>query len=440
MNWRTIQNLKDLMIQSAQKATEFKINFKVALWAKAFIESMAEGLFSIQSIFKDAIYQLFPQYAKGEFLAMWGKWEGLPKIEAQPASGTINVVGDGVAGVIIPESTQFQSGDGIVYSTQAEAEIVEVVTVISDITISSGIATVTTATAHLLASGQSPDMVLDVLGAIVAESITVIDSVTFTFQTDEGNMSDAGTMTNYFVAVEVEALSEGLETNSVAGTALNLVDDIDDLKEQAFVLTDLTGGADEEDDVPYYARIALSRQQMRGVFTNDQNILAGLRVAGNSQIIPDNPTAGVEDTPKVAGFQPRAGEAVFYVIRRATDGSIESPVDADILAETKQSILDYGKLPSHVCSDDVYCFSPILYEVDVTLSIVPDNATVQTAVENSIKAYFQDNEAIDGNPTLNGLVSAINGTQGLTSFVMTLPVSITVPDKNTATAGTITFS
>jgi uncharacterized phage protein gp47/JayE len=128
------------------------------------------------------------------------------------------------------------------------------------------------------------------------------------------------------------------------------------------------------------------------------------------------------------------------VIRRLADGTIESPVDAGILAETKQSILDYGKLPSHVCSDDVYCFSPILYPVNVALSITPDNSAIRTAVENSIKAFFEDNAGFNVSPSVNGLITAIGNTPNLTNFTMSVPTVIVVPSKNIATAGTITFS
>lgn len=444
MKFRTIENLKDVMKQGANKVLGYKIDFKVSLWLKAFIESMAEGLFSIQGVFKDAILQLFPQNATGEFLEMWGDWEGVPKNEAQPASGLINIIGDGAGsiGVVIEAGTQFQSENGIIYETLSDVTMVEVEDTVDSFVISGGVATVETYGNHALASGQS--VFLDILGigSIEAENITVIDETTFSFLTDLGNVASSGTMTNWFIEAEVEATSEGFDTNQDSGAVLNLIDSIDStILEQAYVKADgLTGGLDEEEQEAYRARIALSRQQMRGVFTDDQNVLAGLRVAGNSEIIVDNPVAGVEDIVKVAGFQPVAGEVVFYIIRRDENGDIDETVDPDILAETKQSIIDYGKLPSHVCEDDIHVFSPLLEPLDVTLSITPDNATNRTAVENSIKAWIQDNQSFDAVPTINGLISAINATPNITGFSVSVPTSITVTAKHILVAGTITFS
>ena len=440
MNWRTINNLRDIMIQTAKRVFGNAIDFKVSVWARAFILSMAEGIYSVQSVFKNAFRQLFPQWAKGEFLEMWGDWENLPIKDAEPGEGTVNFIGNGAVseGLAIPIDTQVQASDGLVYIATEAGTIVKIELTVS-VSIVDGVATVTCTTDHNFASGQSPVLTLVGLGVVTAEDITVISDTVFTFSTDEGNTSDSGDCVEYQAQVEVECESTGEATNQTAGSEVVLVEEITNIKNTAFVFEDFSGGVDEEEQETYRARIMSSRAQMRGVFTDDQNTTAGLRIAGNTRIFIDPPEVGTDDTPKVAGFQPRPGEAVFYIIRDLSDGSIESPVSADILAETKEAIVEYGKLPSHMSEDDVYCFSPLLYDVDFELEISPDTTAMRQAVNDSLDAFFEDNAEFDESPSLNSVISAIERTPELESFTMNQPTSIVVTSKHIPQKGTVSF-
>jgi len=443
MNWRTIENFKNIML-NACKGAKVKIDFKIALWAYIFIVSMSEALFSLQSVFKDAIKQLFPQTAKDEFLDMFGEWDNLPRKDATSAEGKINFVGSTSLsiGKNIPIGTQVQAENGVVYSTTASANIAFENNIVIFFQILGGVATVTTTNKHLLASGQPVNLIIVGYGSIDAENITVIDDYNFQFSTDIPNMTSDGTIGNYFVAVNVKADTTGSETNQDSGTSLTVVDELDTLiNDIAFVLpTELKDGFDIETNEEYKSRILMIRKQMRGVFTDEQNISASLRIAGNAELIPDPPVIGFDDTPKVAGFQPIAGEAVFYLVRRDSDGNLENPVDPSILAETKEMIITFGKKPSHLPEASIYVFSPLIETLDFDLTLDNDTPKRRSDATNSIKAYIQDNQSFQRKPDINGVISAINSTPDIGTFKLNSPSEIIIPDKHIAELGTVSFS
>lgn len=447
MKFRTIENLRDIMLQSANKVFENKINWNIALWSKAFIVSMAEGVFNIQQILKNAIEQLYPQTSTGEFLDLWGEWEGLPRKTGSISSGKVNFIGDdnGAIGTLIPLGTNFQSPDGVIFETVEPGTIAELESVISSFVVASGVATVETVNAHGLATGQIPEFDITGEGVFTADSaIIVIDSKTFEFATEIEPFSfSAGAVKDYYASINAESIGIGFDVNFPVGS-LKLTTDILNIKDDVLLQTAFSGGTDAEKDNAYRARILLSRQQMRGVFSIEQIVSAGLRIDGNTRIIVDEPVVGEDDSPKVAGFQPIPGEAVVYVVRDLADGTIESPVAESILTATKEAIIEFGKLPAHMSQVDLHVFSPILNEVDITLKVFPDTTAMRVAVENSIDAFFKDNVVFDEEISFNALLSAINETQDSTGafirdFVVISPGAIPFIPKNITVKGTITF-
>ena len=449
MKFRTIENLRDIMLQSASKVFENRINWIVSLWFKGFVMSMAEGVFSVQQILKNAILQLFPQTATGEFLDMFGDWEGLPKKAGSISKGKVNVIGNlaGV-GIAIPVGTSMQSQSGAVYETTAPGEIEEIEIDLSDFYISSGKAYVETDGEHNYSNGQKPELDVSGFGVITPDDGIIVTSPTeFEFATDVSPGSfTTGTSKDYFATIPAESTAIGFSSNIDAGTLALITTISSDISDDVLIQTAFAGGSNPESVEPYRARIMLSRQQMRGVFSIEQVVTAGLRVDGNTRIIVDAPVPGIEDETKVAGFQPVPGETVVYVVRDLPDGSIESPVDANILDETKEAILEFGKLPAHTSGDDVHVFSPLLNEVDITLKVFPDTASMREYVEKNIDAFFRDNVGFDEQVSFNALVSAINETQDLKTgalirdFVIISPSSIPFVEKNLTVKGTITFN
>ena len=434
---KTLENIIAIMKAKANSLFENKIDWSISLWASSFISSCALAIYSVQEMFRDLMQQLFPQTAQGEFLDLFGEWENLPRKEASSASG--NVVFTGVGLETIPEGTLLQSGSGVVYETTEEKTLATNTVVISSSGFAGGTVTVTTATPHGLTTGQKANVGGEDIASVVVISSVVISFSWPTFFEPTGNV------VVIMATVSVAALSAGANTDLSEGSLLKISSPVSsDIDEDVFTFN-LTGGGDLEEDTDYRNRILMSRKQMRGVFSPDQCIQAGLRVAGNTDLYWDPPIPGPEDFVKTAGFQPIPGEAVFYLLREAEGGGFENPVANEILEDTKQAIIDFGKLPANSSENDLYVFSPIFQSVDITLSITPDTATMRDAVNASIDAFFADNFVFGQQISRNKLLSYIAETQDLETgafledFTLTAPAVIPFVDKAIAIKGTVTF-
>lgn len=255
-------------------------------WARAFVDSCAAVASSLMLLVRDLETQLFPQTAEGEFLDLWGGYEGLKRNPASPAFGTVNV--SGVNATPLPLGTVFTGANGIEYATTA-AGVVEVrgQSVVSLQRIGSTV-TATTPSAHELATGQTVTMA----GANEAEyngafSITVLSETQFQYTISSQPATPAtGTITlsaTYAIAPVLSAVG-GQASNLSAGSALSTQTEIAGIDGTALVnFSGISGGADIETDELYRARILLSRSTQEGVFTADQIKLAALGVPGNTR-------------------------------------------------------------------------------------------------------------------------------------------------------------
>ena len=435
---RQMKNIISEMKQKANSLFNNKIDWKTSVWAEAFIQSTALAIFSVKNMFMDMIGNLFPQTALGEFLDMFGEWENLPRQEATPATGDVVFTGDGVETIEL--NTVIQSARGVIYETTEEKDLALNEVDISSSVYDSGVVTVTTTTDHGLVTGQKANV-----GGEDVEAIEVTGGNTFRFEW--GTVFEpSGVVSVHMAIIPVQSLSSGAETNEVMGTALAIITPVPaGVDEEAFSFF-LTGGAEQEEDEDYRNRILFSRRQMRGSFSVDQCISAGLRIAGNTDIYHDPPIPGADDPVKDPGFQPRPGESVFYVLREAEGGGYEDPVSPEILEATKDAIIQFGRKPAHVSEDDIHVFSPIFEDVDIELSITPDTATMREAVEDSIDSFFVDNFRFNEQLSRNKLLSYIAETQDLQTgqfledFALMMPV-IDIPfiPKTIAIKGTVTF-
>jgi len=444
VNWRTIETIKEIIFASAQKTFDYRLDFKIALWAKSFMIGTAEAVNSVQTVFKNAFNMLFPQYALGEFLDLWGEWEGIDRNLGSKASGSINACSD-ITGINFPYGTLFQSTDGFIYELTEDVTTAKVESTLSSFSITNGIAYAVTATEHEYATGQEVVLVLSELGTITSSAIVVTDTNSFQFSIDENNLtSDTGTTHDFFALATIQSVEIGLNQNIDSGN-LQLIDTISDTRDSSYIKEKIASGADVEQDGPYRTRILNSRRQMKGVFTFDNVQLAGLRVSGNDSIINDPPITGAEDPVKIAGYQPRAGETVVYVVRRDSTGNIVTPVAQTILDETKAKIIEFGKLPANTVESDVHAFSPLLQVIDMSLSILPDTTSMRTAVGTSIDAFFYDNERFDTTISVQDIDVAISKTYDyvagikLDDFNIISPTSITPIAKHIPIKGVVTY-
>jgi uncharacterized phage protein gp47/JayE len=391
---------------------------------------------------RDLEEQLFPQDATGAFLDSWGDYEGITRNPETGSTGFISL-DDTTAAVttVIPALTQFTGSNGIVYESTAVATIVATGQTIATITRSGSTATATMTADHVLATGMEPT----ISGAAQPEyngtfTITVTERNVFTF-TVAGTPATPATgspvYTLNMASISVAALTEGADTNLDSGAQLS-----NDTYGTALAQIDgLSGGAAEELDEAYRARIMLSRSIISGVFTPDQIKLAGLGITGNTRVF-------VKKAVYAAGggyLDPEPGEVSVFVLRDNDANIIPS---ATVLATTKQAIIDNGKLPANSADADLYVQGPTLVETafDFT-ALSPDTPTMRTAVENNLLAFFEDTVDFETDVTEPSYQGAIQNTQDLetgaflTSFTLSAPSgTISVSDGEIASLGAVTFS
>ena len=238
--------------------------FLDASWLGAIPTANANRVFDYTLQLKEAIRLNMPDTTENEFADRWGGIYVGTRTAATGSSG--NIVATGTAASIIPISTDYQSTDGITYTTTAAATLTAGSLTVVSITRVGTIATVTIDTDHLLASNVE----VTIVGAGEteyngAQAIQVTGADTFTFDVSGSPATPAtGTITadSTSASVPVEAVPPsdpdapfGAATNQTLDAPLSLQVTIAGVDNIANVDNgELAGGADEETDAEYKTR------------------------------------------------------------------------------------------------------------------------------------------------------------------------------------------
>ena len=274
------------------------------------------------------------------------------------------------------------------------------------------IATVTTPAPHQLVTGQY--VVIGETGFPSYDGIfeiTVTSDTEFTYPLlDNPPTSAQGVINSIHANVTIQSEVTGPQTVLGVDSLFTYQGSTVGINPSAKTLEGIQGGTNTETDEQLKSRMLLSRSSQEGVFTNDQITLAALLIAGNTRVFIQNPdTEQVGDPDAVL-----PGQVRVYFLR---DNDPLGPLPTgSIIALTKQSIIDNGRLPAEMWADDLQVRSPELLPVDITMTnVVPNTATMRTAIKDQFNAYFTD-EASFGidldNDVLRGVVI---GTQDLSS-------------------------
>ena len=276
--------------------------------------------------------------------------------------------------------------------------------------------------------------------------MTVTDRDTFQYQVTGTPATPATGSPEYDIdlaQIDVEAQDTGLTTNLESGAQLTLVTPISGADDPAFVQFDgLTGGSAEETDDEYRSRILLSRSNISGVFTPDQVKLAALSISGNTRAFVKKPTLSVCSGGSTA---PVPGQTSVFILRDNDPNIIPSQ---GVLDETKDAIIANGALPANTSETDLFVEAPTLVETDFDFTALsPDTPTMRTAVEDNLKAFFEDTVDFEQDVTEASYLGAIQVTQDLqtgafiVSFTLSTPTGdITVTDGEIAALGDVTFT
>ncbi len=412
-------------------------------WSRAFSKGTAITGQALSLVLRDLEKQFFPQNSTGEFLDLWGDYEGLTRIIDNEASGTIYVTG--VATTVIPV-------DLILTYTNAE----DVVTSYRTVTPASSIQSVTPSISSLIRVGSTAIATSSNHGLVTGVSVTIAGASpsnyngTFTIQvtdTDEFQYTVAGSPTTpatgtiTFAAtygnINIEAVEVGSSSNVNAAETLTFSNPPAGVSADAFsTFGGIADGTDEETDDEFRSRILISRRNISGIFTKDQILLAALSISGNTRIFvvsPDDVGATINN-----------GEVAVFILR---DNDLSILPSDTIIANTKAIIISDGKLPAHMSEDSVLVSAPDLITTAFTFSALdPNTATMQDAITNQLEAFFRDSVdfqvSVSEGKYLGAIQNTIDSSTGddITSFTLSAPSGdITVTTDEIAALGTITF-
>lgn len=396
-------------------------------WARGFADGCAAMAQSLSLDIRDLQKQVFPQTATGEFLDLFGGYDSLPRTPDTASSGLICL--PGTSGTTIPLYTVLTAANGLEYKTQAPATILNYSQGITSITRSGLVATVTTPSDHGLASG----LTVTISGVNVPEydgahQITVTGRDTFTFQVagTEASPASGGSVSSTHALLSVACSETGTAGSLEGGAALSLASSIAGAESTGYATYDgLSGGADQEEDEPYRARVMLKRSITEGVFEEDQIKLAALGVSGNTRAWVKRPTDSVCDALAGTASFPIPGQVAVYVIRDNDPNPIPSQA---LLDQTKEAVIKNGALPGHVSKLDLFVMAPTLSHVDFTFTALsPDTPSMRQAIHDQIRAYFEDQADFETNIPEATYLGVIANTQDLETGAFLQAFTLSAP-------------
>ncbi len=235
----------------------------------ALITGVAGRVYESYLQLKNALLEMFPDTASGDYLERWGSYVSINRNPATPASG--DVIFTGTLGTVIASGTLLSSSDSISYLTTTSGTITTNTTTISSLTRSGTTATANTSAYHNLATG----MTVTIAGAAQTDyngnyTITVVDADTFTYTVANSPTTPATgsiTATVGSININVEATTFGSNTNQDAGARLTVASPVSGLDSTAYVPYGAIGsGTDVETDADYRSRILYRYQHPIALF------------------------------------------------------------------------------------------------------------------------------------------------------------------------------
>lgn len=401
-------------------------------FVRALSDSLGGRAFDIILLMQQVINQLFPQTSTDDFLERWAEYEGLERTAASEASGPITFTG--TVSSTIPVLTSVQTAAGVLYTTQAELILSAQNINVTTITRSGTTATVTTASEHSMASGQS----VTIAGATPTNyngtfTVTVISATQFTYTVSGTPVTPAtGTITASFNGgtVEVESDEEGESQNLDSGAQLTLVSPISGVNATGWVqFTQVTGGADSESNSDLLARTITSRSNPVANFNIAAIEAVSFGITGVTRVL-------------VKRIYPGIGDVTILFVRDGDDNLIPSGAE---IAAVKEAIVEI--LPAMSDEGDVFVQAPTTVTTNFIFSAIsPDTATMRTAITASLTAFYRDEVTFETDVTEDKYKSAISNTidpdtgDTLDSFTLTTPSGdITVGLVSLGVLGTVTY-
>lgn len=411
-----------------------------ASFVRAFSDGLGGRSFDLVLLLKEILKEIFPQTSEGIYLERWGGYEDLEKNPATESSGLITFTGTVTS--LIPAGTQLNTADGNLYTTDISLTLTAQSINITSLTRTGTTATATTASDHILATGQQVVMAganeTDYNGTF---TIIVTAANKFTYTVSGSPTTPAtGTITAAFDGGQVNITSDetGEDLNLDSGAQLSLVTPIGGVDTTAFVQFSAVGGGTdaEEDGQPGQLETGTFRTR---VFNSRANPVANFNITAIEKAALS--VAGVTRV-KVNRITPYVGAVTVLFVRDNDDNIIP---DGSEVTTVETAILEL--LPATSDTSDVFVTAPTAVITDFTFSsISPDTSTMRTAIENSLIAMYRNEATFETDITEAKYSAAIIDTvdletgDSLTAFALTVPSGdITVGTDQIGVLGAVTF-
>ncbi len=256
----------------------------------ALITGYAGRVYEFYLQLRNALLQMFPDTATGDYLERWGSYVAINRNPSTPAQGF--VVFRGTAGTVVPAGTTVSSDEGQQYTTDGDSTVELRVIGILSLNRTGSTVTAVSAASHRLATGQKVSM-----GNAVepeyngAYDITVVDEVTFTYTITGTPTTPATAGVGGIVAQSVTAYTSvtsvgyGSEQNQASGTQLTLSTPVAGLLSTVYVAYDeIAGGTDLEVDNDYRSRVLFRYQNPIALFNANAIKIEATKVPGVTRV------------------------------------------------------------------------------------------------------------------------------------------------------------
>jgi uncharacterized phage protein gp47/JayE len=404
-------------------------------WLGALVTAFANRIYDFYYALRRAELEAIPDTAVLN-LEQWANIWNVIRKAASPAAGNLVVTGTAGGEIVAGgDPTIWSLGSGERFQATSPGTIVLQSLSITSITRSGTVATLTTASDHLIAS----NVLISITGSdqsdynVTDSACTVTGDKTLTFTVAGSPTTPAtGTMLLGFtsVSIPVQALDFGVDSNQLFDTELVLVSPLTDVDDSASVdYGALGGGADQETDTEMRGRMIFKIQNPIAHFNSSEIITVAKTIPGVTRVWVE------EITPLV-------GQVTIYFMR---DNDADPIPDVSEVAEVKAAI--DGIMPGNTVTTDVIVGAPTEESTDFSFSAVdPDTSTMKEAVTASLQQFFAERTEVGVdvveeayNAAIFNTVDLVTGAE-LVSFTLTSPsADITVASGEIGTLGNVTF-
>lgn len=368
-----------------------------------------------------------------EALQPFADVKSVPKNLATISSG--KAVISGIAGTVIPIGTNFIAND-VKYRQGATVEIAEQSIEISSISANGKTVTVETASNHNFAS----NIPITISGCDTEafngtfSTVTVTGEDKFTYSIEDtvtATETSIGTATATIAVLNLRSQTYGANTELKNGDSLAIDGQIAGVNNNAYTMfSGISGGTDDEAFEEWKDRVVY-RYQHPITYFNKANIITAVKsISGNTRVW-------------VKECTPTVGQVTVYFVR---DNDANIIPDSNEIAKAKEAVVALRTVKDS--DSDVFVYAPTAKTVNFNISnVVPNTATMKTAIENNIKQFFDDNVDLEATLSLDKIKSAIQSSfdmetgKQLDTYTLSTPsADIVCSTGELPVLGTITFS